>query len=197
MGRNLGAIAVYCGSSPGVNPTFAEVTGRLGRRLAECGIRLVYGGGHVGLMGILADAVLDAGGSAHGVITRSLEAKEVAHSGLTSLDVVSNMHERKAVMVDLADAFIMLPGGFGTLDEFFEAVTWTQLGIQAKPCGVLNVDGYFDPLVALLESAVRERFLRPEHRDAVVIETEPDAVIARLRTWDPATVDKWLDRTDR
>jgi uncharacterized protein (TIGR00730 family) len=160
-------------------------------------ITLVYGGGHVGLMGIIADAVLNQGGQVTGVITRALRDKEVAHEGLTSLTLVETMHERKAAMADLADAFVMLPGGLGTLEEFLEAATWTQLGIQHKPCGVLNVGGYFDALLALLESAVEQRFLHPGHRDMIVIETDPEALLDRLTSWIPVTFDKWLDRSDR
>ena len=131
------------------------------------------------------------------VITRALEEKEIAHPGLTTLQVVETMHERKAAMADKADGFIMLPGGFGTLDEFFEVVTWTQLGIHVKPCGILNVNGYFDPLVLLLQTATRERFLLPAHRDLVVAEPDPAALIERLGSWTGRTVDKWLDRSQR
>lgn len=165
--------------------------------MARNEVRLVYGGGHVGLMGLLADAVLDEGGEVHGVITRALEEKEVAHRGLTRLVVVETMHQRKAAMADMADGFVMLPGGFGTLDEFMEAVTWTQLGVHSKPCGVLNVKGFFDPLWALLELATQERFMRAEHRDIVIMESDPVALMNRLRSWTPVTVDKWLDRTQR
>jgi uncharacterized protein (TIGR00730 family) len=137
----------------------------VGRLLAERNVRLIYGGGHVGLMGILADAVLEQGGEVHGVITRALERKEIAHAGLTTLEVVETMHERKALMADAADAFVMLPGGFGTWEEFLEALTWTQLGVHLKPCGVLNVAEFFDPLIALIDQATKQRFVRSEHRD--------------------------------
>jgi uncharacterized protein (TIGR00730 family) len=197
MPPGLLSVAVYCGSSPGADPRFTAAAAELGRLLAERKIRLVYGGGHVGLMGVIADAVLTRGGEAHGVITRALEEKELAHAGLTSLQVVETMHERKAAMADKADGFIMLPGGFGTLDEFFEVVTWTQLGIHVKPCGILNVNGYFDPLVLLLQTAARERFLLPAHRDLVVTESDPAAMIERLGSWTGRTVDKWLDRSQR
>jgi hypothetical protein len=169
----------------------------LGFLLACREIRLVYGGGRVGLMGVLADAVLAEGGVVHGVITQALKDKEVAHLGLTTLQVVATMHERKATMADQSDAFIMLPGGFGTLDEFFEALTWSQLGIHVKPCGILNVSGFFDPLLALFELATEQRFLRPEHRDMVVIAPDPQSMIDGLGSWKPVTVDKWLDRTHR
>lgn len=193
----LSAICVYCGSSPGQDPVFAEAAAQLGRLLAERQIRLVYGGGHVGLMGVVADAVLRGGGEVHGVITRALAAKELAHPGLSRLDVVETMHERKAAMADAADGFVMLPGGFGTLDEFFEALTWTQLGIHAKPCGVLDVAQFFDPLRALLQGAVDQQFVRADHRDMVVIETEPVTLLDRLASWTPPSVEKWLDPTQR
>ena len=193
----LSSVGVYCASSRGADPGFAAAAESLGRTLAERGIRLVYGGGHVGLMGVVADAVLAGGGEVHGVITRALEAKEIAHRGLTSLAVVETMHERKAAMADKADGFIMLPGGFGTLDEFFEVVTWTQLGIHAKPCGVLDVGGYFGPLRDLLEGATRQRFILPEHRDMVAMESDPGRMLDRLSTWEPVFVPKWLDRTER
>jgi hypothetical protein len=159
---------------------------------------LVYGGGHVGLMGVLADAVMNAGGQVHGVITRALEAKEVAHRGLTELSVVESMHERKAAMADASDCFVMLPGGFGTLDEFFEAVTWTQLGVHAKPCGILDdVNHYFDPLRALLDHAVDQRFIHDAHRAMIIDETDPEALLDKLSAWTPKHVDKWLDRAQR
>jgi uncharacterized protein (TIGR00730 family) len=148
-------------------------------------------------MGVVADAALAAGGEVHGVITRALSDKEVAHTGLTQLDVVDTMHERKARMSDCADAFVMLPGGFGTYDELFEAVTWTQLGVHAKPCGVLNVDGFFDPLQSLLDAAVAERFIRPEHRELLIVEPDPATLLDRLDAWTPVTIDKWLDRSER
>lgn len=194
---SLSSVAVYCASSPGADPAFAAAAAALGRLLAERGIRLVYGGGHVGLMGVVADACLAGGGEVHGVITRALEAKETAHRGLTSLAVVQTMHQRKEAMADLAGGFVMLPGGFGTLDEFFEVLTWTQLGIHAKPCGVLDVAGYFAPLRDLLEAATRQRFLRPGHRDLVIMDSEPGRLLDRLEEWQPVVVDKWLDRRQR
>lgn len=197
MPHALSTICVYCGSSPGVDPDFGAAASAFGRLLVEHEVRLVYGGGHVGLMGLLAEAVLRDGGEVHGVITRALVDEEVAHRGLTRLEVVETMHERKAAMADLADGFVMLPGGFGTLDEFMEAVTWTQLGIHSKPCGVLDVKGFFDPLRALLERATGERFMRAEHRDIVIMEPDPRVLLARLRSWAPVTVDKWLDADDR
>jgi len=176
---------------------FAAAASSLGRLIAEQEIRLVYGGGHVGLMGVLADAVIGAGGEVHGVITRALEAKEVAHRGLTSLEIVETMHQRKAAMADRADGFIMLPGGFGTLEEFFEALTWTQLGVHSKPCGILDVNGFLEPLRALLDMATEQRFVRVEHRDMVITESDPGTLLDRLGSWEPVAIDKWLDRSQR
>jgi len=193
----ISSAAVYCGSNLGTDPAYAQAATSLGRTLAEQGIRLVYGGGHVGLMGAVADAVIQHGGEAHGVITEALQAKEIAHEGLTSLKVVKTMHERKAAMADAADAFIMLPGGFGTFDEFFEVVTWTQLGIHAKPCGILDVAGFFAPLRALLDGAVTAGFVHPAHRDLVIVDEDPARLLDRLAAWAPVTVSKWLNRTDR
>jgi hypothetical protein len=191
----LRAVCVFCGSSPGRDPAFAAATARLGRTIAERGLTLVYGGAQVGLMGVLANAALDAGGEVHGVITRALETKEITHRGLTQLDIVDTMHERKAAMADRADGFVMLPGGFGTFDEFFEAVTWTQLGVHDKPCGVLDVDGYFAPLQALLDNATTKGFIRAEH--APMLDADPDALLDRLAEWAPVVIDKWIDRDDR
>jgi uncharacterized protein (TIGR00730 family) len=195
--RQLRSVAVYCASTPGVDPLYAEAAAALGRLLAEREMHLVYGGGHVGLMGVIADAALAAGGEVHGVITRALQGKEIAHRGLTSLEVVETMHDRKAAMADRADAFVMLPGGFGTLDEFFEVLTWTQLGIHDKPCGVLDVDGYFDPLRALLDRATEQHFVRDAHRDIVIIDTDASTLLQRLARWQPVVIDKWLDRGQR
>jgi len=193
----LRSVAVYCGSNRGNDPAFARAAASLGRVLAERGIRLVYGGGDVGLMGVLADAARDAGGEILGVITRALVDREVAHPGLANLTVVETMHERKAAMSDAADAFVMLPGGFGTFDEFFEAVTWTQLGIHAKPCGVLDVAGYYGPLRAMLDVATRHGFITTVHRDLVIIDDEPTRLLDLLAEWTPVTTDKWLDKSER
>jgi uncharacterized protein (TIGR00730 family) len=197
MAMQISSVAVYCGSNQGTDPAYTRAAACLGRTLAERRLRLVYGGGHVGLMGTVADAVTQHGGEAHGVITEALQAMEIAHEGLTSLKVVKTMHERKAAMADAADAFIMLPGGFGTFDEFFEAVTWTQLGIHAKPCGVLDTAGFFAPLGALLDGAVTAGFVHPAHRDMVVMDDDPARLLDRLADWKPVTVSKLLDRTDR
>src|SRR5277367_1014345 len=193
----LTSAAVYCASSPGFDLTYAQAAGNLGTMLAERGISLVFGGGHVGLMGVVAAAVLSGGGQAHGVITRALQRKELAHHGLTSLEITETMHERKSSMADRADAFIMLPGGFGTFDEFFEVLTWTQLGIHAKPCGVLDVAGFFAPLRAQMDAMTSAGFLRPEHRDMVVIGADPAALLDRLAAWTPPQVPKWLGASQR
>ena len=190
------SICVFCGSSPGLDPAFGQAAEDLGRLLAERHIALVYGGGHVGLMGLIADATLNAGGKVHGVITRALEEKEVAHRGLSKLQITESMHDRKASMADASDAFVMLPGGLGTFEEFLEAATWTQLGIQSKPCAILNIGGYFDPLLNLLDRSVDERFLRPEHREQLVVGSDPASLIETLIGWKPVTIDKWLDRAE-
>jgi len=193
----LSSVAVYCGSNPGTDPAYAQAAASLGRIMAERGIRLVFGGGDVGLMGTVSAAVLEHGGAAHGVITEALRAKEIASEGLTSLVVVETMHERKAAMADASDAFVMLPGGFGTFEEFFEVLSWTQLGIHAKPCGVLDVAGFFAPLRALLDGAVTAGFVHPAHRDMVIVDDDPARLLDRLAAWTPVTVSKWLDRADR
>jgi uncharacterized protein (TIGR00730 family) len=196
-GARLESVAVYCGSSPGFDPGYAQGAAALGKVLAERGIRLVYGGGHVGLMGTVADAALAAGGQAHGVITRALQAKEIAHASLTSLEVVETMHERKAAMADKADGFVMLPGGFGTLDEFFEVVTWTQLGIHVKPCGVLDVGGFFAPLRAMLDTMTGAGFVRPGHRDMIAMDPDPVALLDQMAAWRPPHLPKWLGPGER
>jgi uncharacterized protein (TIGR00730 family) len=185
-------LCVFCGSSHGRNPEFTSATIELGRALASRKIDVVYGGGNVGLMGVLADAVLDAGGRITGVIPHALVARELAHQGVTTLHIVDSMHERKALMARLADAFIALPGGFGTLEEFAEAVTWTQLGLQAKPCGLLNVAGFYDGLLAFLAHALGEDFLRPTHSDIVVADTDPSALLDRLAAWKAPAVTRWI-----
>lgn len=193
MASALEAVAVYCGTNRGANPAYAEAAASLGRSLAGRGIRLVYGGGRRGLMGILADAALQAGGHVLGVITRALVEKEVVHRGLTELTVVETMHERKAAMSAAAGAFVMLPGGYGTLDEFFEALTWTQLGIHRKPCGILDAAGYFAPLTTMLDAAARDGFVTPAHREIVIAASEPGPLLDRLAAWTPVTAGKWTD----
>jgi uncharacterized protein (TIGR00730 family) len=173
---------------------YREAAAEVGTLLARKGIGLVYGGGNVGLMGVAADAALAAGGEVIGVIPDVLVAKEVAHRGLTDLRVVGSMHERKALMAELSNAFLALPGGYGTFEEFIEAVTWSQLGIHRKPCGLLNTAGYYDPLLALFDRAVEERFLRPENRALVLAGTSPSALIDELLSYEVPLVDKWIDR---
>jgi uncharacterized protein (TIGR00730 family) len=192
---DLGTVCVYSGSNPGARPEFREAAVALGRELASRRTHVVYGGGHVGLMGAMATAALEAGGRVTGVIPKALFDKELGHEGLTELRVVDTMHERKLLMADLADAFVALPGGFGTFEELLEALTWTQLGVHEKPCGVVNVAGYFDHFLAMLDTAVRERFLRSEHRELVAVSSEPAELLDRLAAFRPVTVQKWLDRS--
>ncbi len=175
------SIAVYCGASPGADPRYADAARELARALVEHNIALVYGGGKVGLMGVIADEVLRLGGEATGVIPKALVEREVGHAGLTRLFVVKDMHERKAMMSDLADGFIAMPGGFGTLEELFEMVTWAQLGIHAKPVGLYNVDGFWNGLVAFAAQMVEKGFVRPAHAALLQVEAAPDALIRRLR----------------
>jgi uncharacterized protein (TIGR00730 family) len=191
-------VCVFCGSSSGSRPEYAEAARRFGTALAGRGLGLVYGGGHVGLMGVLADAVLAAGGAAVGVIPKALVDRELAHGRLTELLVVDTMHQRKALMADRADAFAALPGGFGTADEFFEILTWAQLGLHAKPVGLLNVAGFFGPLLGWVDAAVRDGFLRPEHRDLLAVADEPEALLGLLqRPRRGAPPPKWIDAKDR
>lgn len=173
-------LCVFCGSQRGSNPIYATTAAEVGRILAERGVGLVYGGGHVGLMGIVADAVLKGGGEVIGVIPRSMVDDELAHGGLTALHVVASMHERKALMASKSDGFLALPGGFGTAEEFFEIVTWRQLGLHDKPIGLLNVAGFFDPLIAWIGRALADGFIKPKYRDLLVVGDEPLDVIDRL-----------------
>jgi len=187
-------ICVFCGSSPGSRPEYRAAAEEMGAGLVRRNLGLVYGGGNVGLMGIIADAVLRAGGEATGVIPENLMAREVGHKGLTRLHVVHSMHERKALMADLSDAFVALPGGFGTLEEFCEVITWTRLGLHAKPCGILNVLGYYSPLLAMFDHAVTEGFLKPENRALVLARESPPDLLNALEGWRPVRVEKWLSR---
>ena len=191
------AICVYCGSNAGSKPAYTERAIALGDRLAREGIRLVYGGGNVGLMGLAADAALAAGGEVIGVIPEQLVTWEVAHKGLTRLEVVANMHERKMRMFDLADAFVALPGGFGTLDEMFEMLTWRQLGIGDKPCAFLDVDDFYAPLLQMIDRMVAERFLHPEQRADLWHGQDIGAMLAWMRSYTPATASKWIDEKRR
>lgn len=191
------AVCVYCGSNAGSKPAYAERAAALGTRLAQENLALVYGGGNVGLMGIVADAALAAGGDVIGVIPEQLVGWEVAHQGVTRLEVVANMHERKARMFDLSDAFIALPGGFGTLDEMFEMLTWRQLGLGDKPCAFLDVEGFYAPLVAMMDRMVEERFLHADQRRDLWHGDELDALLAWLHDYQPAQASKWLDEKRR
>jgi uncharacterized protein (TIGR00730 family) len=186
-------ICVFCGSSVGANPIYAESARELGRVLMDQKLGLVYGGGRVGLMGILADTVLAEGGEVIGIIPQGLFTKEVAHEGLTEIRFVGSMHQRKAMMVELSDGFLALPGGFGTTEEFCEVITWAQLGIHQKPCGLLNVDGYFTHLLKFLDHTVQERFLRPEHRSLVLEDTSAKSLLSKMRAFQPPVLEKWLD----
>jgi uncharacterized protein (TIGR00730 family) len=176
----LRSIAVFCGSSSGAAPIYQEAAGEVGRLLGRRGIRLIYGGGRVGLMGVVADACLNCGGRVVGVIPQALADKEVAHRGLTELRVVGSMHERKALMAGFSDAFLALPGGFGTWDELFEALTWSQLGIQNKVCGLLNVNGYYDSMMAMVDRAVAEGFIRRPDRELLISDTDVSRLVDRL-----------------
>ena len=189
-------VCVFCGSSLGALPEYRAAARALGEALAARGIGLVYGGGSVGLMGALADAVMGAGGATVGVIPRSLWEREVGHTGITDLRVVESMHQRKAMMAELADAFVALPGGLGTMEELFEVWTWGQLGIHAKPFGLLEVAGYYAPLIAFLDHAVRQRFVLPQHRAMMLVDEDPARLLDRLARHHPPPVEKWLDRSE-
>jgi uncharacterized protein (TIGR00730 family) len=189
-------ICVFCGSSPGSRPGYTAAATSLARYLASSKIGIVYGGGRVGLMGALADAALASGGDVIGVIPQSLADKELAHTGLSDLRVVGSMHERKAMMAELADAFIALPGGYGTFEEFCEVLTWTQLGLHRKPCGILNVEGYYDSLLALFDHAQAEQFVSPAHRHMVLSGSDPEALVRNLLEAKLPSADKWIARSE-
>ncbi len=186
-------VCVFCGSSSGRNSRYLDAARRMGRTLARRGMGLVYGGGGVGLMAAVADAALEAGGEVVGVIPRALQLRELAHDGLTALHVVGSMHERKAKMAELAEGFVALPGGMGTLEEFAEILTWAQLGLHQRPCGLLDVAGYYRPLVAFFDHAEAEGFLKPEHRRLVLVADDPDALVDRFLAWEPPRFRKWID----
>jgi uncharacterized protein (TIGR00730 family) len=192
IGGQMKSICVFCGSSPGRRTEYHDAARALGAALALHEIKLVYGGGRVGLMGILADSVLAAGGSVTGVIPEHLWEREVGHSGLSELHIVHSMHERKAMMANLSDAFVALPGGIGTLEEFFEIWTWGQLGLHKKPFGILNVAGYYTLLAQLIDHMVAEQFLPEQHRALVLIDDDPARLLARLAVHRPETSDKWI-----
>ena len=191
------SLCVFCGANHGRRPAYREAAHNLGELLARRGITLVYGGGNIGLMGTLADACLAAGGRVIGVIPKALVEKEIAHAGLTEMHVVKTMHERKALMADLADAFLTLPGGFGTWDEFCEALTWTQLGLQKKACSFLNVEGYYDALLQLVERAAEDGFIRSEHRELLLVDSDAARLLDRLQDFEVAYVPKWVGRAER
>ncbi len=190
--RRFERVCVFCGSSGGDDPVYRDAARAVGRLLAQREITLVFGGGHVGLMGAVAEAALAAGGDAIGVIPEGLKRKELAYDGLTELIVTSTMHERKQCMADLSDGFIALPGGFGTFEEFCEILTWGQLGLHEKPCGLLNVKGYYAPLLALFDHAQSEGFLKPRHRELVITEDDPEQLLAAMQRYRPPALEKWL-----
>ena len=189
-------VCVLCGSSKGSRPLYSEAAERTGTLLARQGFELVYGGGCVGLMGIVADAAIRAGGNVIGVIPEALRIKEVVHEGLPDLRVVKSMHERKALMADLSDAFIALPGGFGTYEEFCEILTWAQLGLHRKPFGLLNVAGFYNPLLALFDHAVSEEFIRPAHRSWVLVDDDVTRLLEKLKAFHPPEGSKWIRRDE-
>jgi uncharacterized protein (TIGR00730 family) len=193
----MARICVFCASTPGLRPSYAEGTRALARALVEGGHSLVYGGGNVGLMGVIADAVMAQGGEVVGVIPHTLMAREIGHTGVTRLHVVDSMHERKALMADLSDAFVALPGGVGTFEELFEAITWTQLGLHRKPCGLLNVDGFYDGLLQFLDHAWAEGFIKPETRAIVSAGTDPAALLRTLLATPMPAVPQWISARER
>ena len=197
MNDKITRICVFSGSSPGKRDEYRSAAKSLGKELVKEGIQLVYGGGDVGLMGVIADTVMSAGGQVIGVIPDFLAKKEVAHNELTELHIVDSMHERKAMMSELSDAFIAMPGGIGTFEELIEVFTWQQLGIQFKPCAVLNTAGYFTHLLAQLDHAVEEEFLKPVHREMMLVGTEPGDVLNKIISYRHSHEDKWMGEKDR
>jgi len=189
-------LCVFCGSSFGTEPAYEEGARRLGRTLAGAGITLIYGGGNVGLMGAVADAALESDGEVIGMIPKSLLGREIGHPGLTRLHVVNSMHERKAKMAELSDGFVALPGGTGTLEELFEILTWAQLGEHDKPCGLLDVAGYYGPLLAVFDHMVEKGFLKEQHRRMLLVEREPAALLERFTHHEPPRVAKWIDSSE-
>lgn len=187
-------ICVFCGSNSGLNPVFSEAAEKVGEFFARENIELVYGGGRVGLMGKIADTVLANGGRVIGAIPESLATKEIAHQGLTELHIVNTMHERKALMAELADGFIAMPGGFGTFEEFCEIITWAQLGIHSKPCALLNINGFYDSLIDLFDHSTAQNFIRPEHRGLVLVESEIGKLYRLMKDFKPPFIEKWIDK---
>ncbi len=190
----LKSVCVFCGSSPGADPAYLAAALATGRAIAGRGLALVYGGAKVGLMGAVADAALAAGGEVFGVLPQGLAAKELAHTGLTRLEVVASMHERKARMADLSDGFLALPGGIGTLEEIFEIWTWGQLGFHAKPAGFLNVAGFYDPLKTFVSHMTDQAFMKPMHRDMALFADTADVILDAFDAYQPPNVDKWMQR---
>jgi uncharacterized protein (TIGR00730 family) len=193
----MNRICVFCGTNPGSRPAYGLAARELGRVLAEQSIELVYGGASVGIMGELADSVQEHGGHVTGIIPQQLMEKEAAHTGIRNLIVVASMHQRKSQMADMSDGFIALPGGIGTLEGFFEVLTWGQLGIHAKPAGILNIESYFDGLTEFLDHAVREGFLTEPHRHAIVVQTNPSLLLEQMRAYTPPEGEKLMGRTHR
>ena len=193
--EHMKSLCIYCGSSPGASPVYAQAARALAQAMVNDNIALVYGGGNVGLMGIIADEVIRLGGRATGVIPEALLQKELGHKGLTQLHIVKDMHERKAMMAELSDGFIAMPGGVGTLEELFEVFTWAQLGFHKKPIGLLNVDGFYDGLLQFIQHMVSQRFLKGEQAELLMAEAQPEALLQRFRSFVPLQVTKWLDRT--
>lgn len=187
---DIKSLCVYCGSSPGAKPDYVAISERLAETMADQELNLVYGGAHVGIMGALADRLMDLGGKVFGVIPEALVEMEVAHQGLTNLHVVADMHERKAKMAELSDGFISLPGGLGTLEEMFETLTWSQLGLHDKPCGLLNVAGFYDDLLRFLDNACSEAFMLPHHRALLIDATDPVELITRMKSYAPEVKSK-------
>lgn len=188
-------ICVFCGSNSGSNPQYLQAAENVGEFLAHNQIELVYGGGRVGLMGKIAETVLANGGQVIGIIPEQLAAREVAYAGLTELFVVTSMHERKALMAELSDGFIALPGGFGTFEEFCEIVTWAQLGIHQKPCALLNVAGFYDSLIAMIDYSTSQNFIRPEHRSLVLVDDNIETLYQKMKNFEPPILEKWLDKS--
>jgi uncharacterized protein (TIGR00730 family) len=193
-GENMKSICVYCGSSPGATPAYAEAARRLAQEMVKDNIALVYGGGNVGLMGIIASEVMKLGGEATGVIPKALLDKELGHNGLTRLHIVKDMHERKAMMAELSDGFVAMPGGMGTLEELFEVLTWAQLGFHYKPIALLNVDGFYNNLIAFVDHLVSQRFVSADQAKLMMHEAEPAKLIERFKTFKPSYTSKWMDR---
>lgn len=192
----MNSLCVFCGSSPGKDAAYGAAARSLGATLARRGITLVYGGGNVGLMGVVADAALEADGEVVGVMPEALVGREIAHRRLTELHIVGSMHERKALMSGLSDGFVALPGGNGTLEEFFEVLTWAQLGEHRKPCGLFNVAGYYDPLLSVFDHMVDQGFLSEEHRSIVQVEADPETMLDTLSRYVPPATVKWIDETE-